>query len=44
MENINITWWGDNGNWGDILNPHLVSLLSGIDSRDTKWGFNISPI
>lgn len=31
MENINITWWGDNGNWGDILNPHLVSLLSGID-------------
>lgn len=28
-ETINITWWGENGNWGDLLSLSLVSLITG---------------
>ena len=31
MNNLNISWWGENGNWGDALNQILCEQISGKD-------------
>ncbi len=30
-DSLNYVMWGDNGNWGDWLNPYLISKISGIN-------------
>tara|TARA_R110000823_G_scaffold106974_1_gene225599 strand:+ start:1064 stop:1885 length:822 start_codon:yes stop_codon:yes gene_type:complete len=34
MIHKNLCWWGDNGNWGDQLNPKLFSFISGVPTDE----------
>ena len=31
MNKLNISWWGENGNWGDALNHILCNHISGLE-------------
>jgi len=44
MDKLNICWWGNNGNWGDELNPVLCNKISGkyierVDINDVNSNF-----